>query len=283
MSFKKVVLIFCLAAFVMALLVASKQNDSSGNKIEWGYLEKPQLTFGVIPYDSDEAIKKGLEPLLKYLEENLNRQVVLNISSDFTSLETLLELGRIDIAWISQTAFERSRFNNHWEIVCRPVCFNKDYHFSIFVVQKTSSINSLEDLKGRRIAYIDRLSDSGFSAAARYLRKNGIDPIQDFSQTIFTGLNSRSLEMLLNNEVGVAALFANPPEAASETTFLPDTLKVLAWSDPVKNNPIIIRKDLENEFGKNIKELFLKMSETKAGQETISNLTALKGLEKFQN
>jgi twitching motility protein PilJ len=61
----------------------------------------------------------------------------------------------------------------------------------IFVKADNASINSLNDLKGKKFAAVKKNSFGGWHMAYRLLKSEGIDPFSDFSKMVFAGTHDR--------------------------------------------------------------------------------------------
>jgi phosphonate transport system substrate-binding protein len=130
--------------------------------------------MGVIPYLQPEKLKLQIDPILNYLALKLNRQIKLTTVSDYEGLGRLLELNRIQIALFSDTSYRKLKKDNAWEVLCRPVQYGSVVYRGQIIARKNSEIDSLEKLRGKRFAYVDRYSGSGFFYPNLLLKEKNI-------------------------------------------------------------------------------------------------------------
>jgi phosphate/phosphite/phosphonate ABC transporter binding protein len=82
---------------------------------------------------------------------------------------------------------------------------SKDYS-AYLIVRDDSGIESLQQLRGRRFAFVDRQSASGYLYPLAYLHKFGIDPATFFSTVVFTGNHETLAKMIQEGEVDGGAV-----------------------------------------------------------------------------
>ncbi len=275
--------------------------DPGDLRVEWKFSGAEELPFGILPYRPDEELKKDFAPLMDFLALHLNASVPMNIAVDYDSLVQLLEFGKVRVAWFSNGLFEQVGESKGFEALCRPVQNGRPVFKGAIVVLRDSGITDLAGLQGRRFAYVDRLSGSGFLYPARLFRKTGMDPVRSFSDIVFSGNHSRSLALLREGKVDGAAIFIDNPGGSSpgwaSGSLLVGTptevlspeiqerigsdVRVIAWTDWLPTDPIVVRKDLPLEVKEKIRRLFLQMGSLERGPETLGSLQERRGYQRF--
>jgi phosphonate transport system substrate-binding protein len=133
-------------------------------------------------------------------------------------------------------------------------------YYSVMMVRSTSPYRSLADLKGRKIAFVDFNSTSGYIIPRRAMRQEGIDPDHFFGETIMAGGATQAALALVNGRVDAAILQASA--GTPETGFAASTPISLArkglmnvsdlrniWTTgPIPNSPYVIRTDRPKPF-----------------------------------
>lgn len=268
-----------IVAACLLMLVPLAWLFSSGEtpkKIAPVFLEVAPVYMGVIPFLQPDKLREQMEPVYSYLSLKLNRPVIMTTVSDYESLARLLDLKKVHIAWFSHASFEKLRGNKHWEVICRPKQYGNVIYNGQIIVRNDSSIEKLEDLKGRKFAYVDRYSGSGFFFPNILLARKGIKPLDFFSQVFFTQSHKNSIEGVKKGLYDAAAVFSASLLADDHAEF-----KVIARTDPIPNDPFVVREDLEPSLKKAITEAMLKMHEDPDGIKKIEILNRLRGTECF--
>jgi phosphonate transport system substrate-binding protein len=83
--------------------------------------------------------------------------------------------------------------------------FGATTYSSFFVARSEARIATLDDLRRRRVAFVDERSGSGFLFPYAALMRHGIDPEKDL-EMVFTGSHDRSIDMLIKGKVDAAAV-----------------------------------------------------------------------------
>lgn len=167
------------------------------------------------------------------------------------------------------------------------------------IVRADSGIKSLKDLNGKKIAYTDPASTSGFILPAQLLKKEGVPP----SETMFAQKHDNVVMMVYQKQVDAGATFYSPPEIVEENgkkieklrdargrvaTQFPDVgekVKILAFTDEIPNEPWIMRTNLYKEDGAKsakvreaVTRAITKFSLTNDGKRVLDLLYGVSGL-----
>lgn len=139
------------------------------------YAQKlPPLKLGIMPFNSTLALIKTHQPLVQHLEAQLGRRVVAYTSADyFTYVNELLD-GRFDLA-IAGPHFGAMSQLRGMSILTR---YKADLQ-PVFVVRVGSPIQTLNDLRGKRIGLSSRLSMSSIGGV-KWLQDQGLILNRDY-------------------------------------------------------------------------------------------------------
>lgn len=239
-------------------------------------LEVSPVNMGVIPFLQPDKLREQMAPVYSYLEKKLGRPVQLTTVSDYESLARLLELKKVHIAWFSHASYEKLKDDHPWQILCRPVQYGSVLYQGQIIVRHDSQFNSVHDLRGQTFAYVDRYSGSGFFFPNLYLASQGIQPLDFFSKVFFTQSHRNSILGVLDGTYAAAAVFS-----ASLLHQSDQSLKVIARTGPIPNDPFVVRDDLDADLKSKIEHAMLTMHEDPEGVEFLKILKELRGTEKF--
>lgn len=181
MKIRTVLMIGVIAAlFFCGLIFAYGANDGA----------KRNIKIGVLAHRGAEITLKMWGPTADYLAANIPRYSFSIVPLDFREIGPAV--GRRDVDFVLanssiyvelEALYNVSRIatlrNNGWQggyTVFGGV---------IFCRADRSDINSLEDLKSKSFLAVDETSLGGWRVAWRELKKNGLDPYQDFASLRF--------------------------------------------------------------------------------------------------
>jgi phosphonate transport system substrate-binding protein len=114
--------------------------------------EQP-FVVGVFPRHSFTENLKMFTPLAKYLEAKLGRKVVLESSKNFSEFWEKVKHKRYDLVHLNQYQYLSAHKESQYEIIAKNEEFGRDTITSLIIVKKSSPINSIKDLKGKRIIF----------------------------------------------------------------------------------------------------------------------------------
>ena len=149
------------------------------------------------------------------------------------------------------------------------------------LVKADSDIQTLEDLKGKKIATLSPNSASGYIYPVAEMKEAGIDPATDCTLTTVNDIPSE-MTAVLNGQQDACFVFEGARVVFSskfEGYDLMNDLRVLYLTEgDIPNDAIAVRPDMDDEMKEKIKETFLNMLNDEQGAEAMS-LWGHKGYE----
>ena len=138
--------IFIKLIFVSALLAASYQTSC--------YAGTKPLNVGLLPYLSTRMLIHKWSPLIRYLEHELKRDVIVSTAPDFNTFLARANKQEYDIYF---TAPHFAALAEQEQIYQRLVKFDAPLHGDV-IVHKDSPYHSIADLKNKFIVTPDKLA-----------------------------------------------------------------------------------------------------------------------------
>jgi len=236
-----------------------------------------ELVMGIFPRREPTVTKKLFTPLSSYLSEQLGRPIRLETTHNFVSFWDNLIKQRYDIVHFNQYHYVRSHKMYGYRVILKNEEFGRSTIASAIFVQKDSQINSIADLKGKKIVFGGGKTAMQSYITARYLLKNG-------------GLNQRDYITVfaINPFKAVLAAYYQQASAAAAGDTVPqlpkvrneiDTseLKTLVKSPAYAQLPWAVKGDMDLETSTKIQSILSGMKESSKGREVLkkANLTDL--------
>jgi phosphonate transport system substrate-binding protein len=139
-------------------------------------------------------------------------------------------------------------------------------YYSILTVKSDSPYQSLDDLKGKSIAFADPNSTSGYIVPMVSLTKAGIDPNKYFGQTSFSGGHEQSVRAVLKGTYDACFTWTSEGDTFGNLRMMMDKgllerdqVRVVWKSDLIRNPLLAVRKDLPEQMKKDIAQMYLDM------------------------
>ena len=154
---------------------------------------------------------------------------------------------------------------------------------SQILVRTDSGINTLADLKGKKFAFVDPLSASGYVYPTLTVKtKTGQDPKTFFSQTIFAGGHPQAALAVYNKQVDGAAMFIDARDSlVAANPDIKAATKVIDTAGPIPNDGVALRKGFPDDLGKQVKEALIAYSKDAAGAKVLNQLYQWDGLQEI--
>src|SRR3990167_3179409 len=206
-------------------------------------------------YDIEHSVQIW-SPLLDYLQRETGYMFEMTLREDYLGLIESLEKGDIDLyeggAFSHVLAMERGKA----DILVGQINHGTTFYYSVFVVPAKASVETIHDVKGKRLALTQPLSTSGYLLPRLMLEEAGIEnPKTFFGQIVLTGSHDRSLEALLSNSVDVVAVGNFFIEMLPEEK--KNRLKIIRRYGAIPFGPVTVRKDLDSHIRQTIQNALL--------------------------
>jgi phosphonate transport system substrate-binding protein len=241
--------------------------------------EKKPIKFGIAQPYGEESAKKAKEQIEPYLSGVLNCKVTVIVHPTYEALSDALATNQVDIAWITPLAFVRASQKNPEVAALSKAMRAGDgslFYRSIFIVKKDSPATKLADLKGKKVAWVNKLSASGYLFPKEILRREGLDPDKFFGEETFGGDHPAVCKAVREGKADVAATFARgtKEEAELKADGCEDggpvtDFKIIASTGSLPNEVIAAGSDFPPLRYNEVLGAFGKMGKTDAGKKVL--------------
>ncbi|MBI3600951.1 MAG: phosphate/phosphite/phosphonate ABC transporter substrate-binding protein [Nitrospinae bacterium] len=238
---KKIFLTFLfLSSLAWAAIISAQENTSSSIRIGLtGVIVQENLTLN--------------EHLLKFIEKKLGIPVEMVMRDTYKEINDMMEKRELDIAFTCSPPYIMGHNSFSAELLVVPQINGKPMYYSYTIVHADSPAKSFEDLRGKRYAYSDPLSNSGFLAPSYRLAQMGETPESFFKKHVYTRSHYNSIEAVAMKVVDGASVdsyvwhltYTTNPELISKT-------RILEKGDLYPFTPFTIRSDIAINLMKKI-------------------------------
>ncbi len=255
-------------ASVFSIVAVSTQVSPQGiNTLLQGQLNLPiasaqnrPLIMGLIPAENNQEMTQKFEPMRAYLEKKLGRPVKVFTATDYAGVIEAMRRDRVDIAWFGPLSYVLAEQEAGAEAFAVGVRKNgQSTYRSIFVVPGDSPIKSLQDLKGKNVAFVDPASTSGALVPSFIVKKTtGKLPQEFFGKLTYAGSHDAAELAVKNKTVDAAAdNDITYEKMLSQGLITKESNRVLLTSDPLPGSPLTYRNDLDAATKKKVRDAIL--------------------------
>jgi phosphonate transport system substrate-binding protein len=238
-----------------------------------------ELVLGFVPSLEADKIADNAKPMAAFLGQELGVPVRTYTSTDYVGLIEAMGSGKVDIGALAPFAYVLANDQNGAQVLLKSSRKGAVTYHAIFLARAGSGIARLEDAKGKRMAFVDEASASGYLFPAAYLKAKGYDPDTFFAQTKFAGSHDNAIRAVYNGDVDVCSVYDDARNKLEDT--LPDVKQkvvVIGKTDEIPNDTFSVRKDLDPELAGKIKAALLKYAATPEGKKTLLDTYEIDGL-----
>ena len=270
---------FLVGVFLICIVVAgsgchSTNLDQNHPNIS-GKQHLKKLIFAVSPLFSDVVMREEFKPLMEYLSDVLKCKVELKIVKEYKDLIEGMELGNIDIADMHPFAYVTAYDAGKATIIVQAIVEGSSTYSSL-IIAKDSKIKTLKDLVGKRVAFVDPKSSSGYIYPRALLIEKGIikkdQPFDKyFEKILFVGSHEKVIAAVLDGSADAGAVWSGAIDVAKANGFRTDSLKVIAETKPIPHELIAARSSLDPQIIAKIREAMLALNHSEIGKKFFEN------------
>lgn len=253
-------------------------------KAELGSEKNPIKLFFTPSVDA-KVIEDNSKVFKAYLEKNTPYKFQVSVPQSYVAVVEAFGTKRADVAAMNTFGYILAHEKYGTEAKLTVLRHGIATYQSQFLARTDSKIQTLEDFKGKKLAFVDPVSASGYLLPLKMLKDKGIE----FKESTFAGKHDNVVSMIYQGQVDGGATFYSPTHDGEiqdarrlVKTQYPDVekkVKIVGLSDGIPNDPIIFRKDMPEEMKTKIVDAFIQFVETPEGKiafEKIYSVNALK-------
>lgn len=226
----------------------------------------PVIRIGLLGGENDADRLQRVEGYKKLIETTFEVPTKLLMASDYAGVIQGFAAGQVDLSYMSPSSYAAAWIESKGNIVPLTTSMEKDggiAYVAVCYVRADSGITSLEQLKGKSLAWADPNSASGYLIPRSEFRAMGIDPEPGkyFGRTGFGGGHEQAVVAVVNRQYDAGVTWASGLGDVNEG-YTRGALRVMVekklldmrdlriiWkSRPIVNGPLAVRGDTPAEF-----------------------------------
>jgi len=286
----KLVLPLVITAGLVTACAGNDTNSASGDK----YIPE-KLTVQFVPSQNADTLEAKAKPLEKLLGEELGIPIEVSVSTDYNTIIEAMDSKQVDVGFLPPTAYVLAKEKGAAEVILQAQRFGVedetgaptdklvDFYKSMIIVKKDSDIQKIEDLKGKKMGYQNVTSSAGYVWPAGKMIEEGLDPLSDVEPVTLKG-HDQAVIAVLNGDVDAAAIFQDARNIVlNDYPSVFEDTRVLTFTEPVPNDTISVRSDMDSEWVEKIQEAFIAIGEDEEGRAIIKEIYSHEGYVKSED
>lgn len=277
---KKIPILVVLFIFLFCINLQAGQNTITISKVTSHFRKQYQQ----------------LKPLIKYVAKQLNHMGIKKgkvlLTRNNQELIKLVKEGKVDI--VTETPFSSMLFIKKagMKVLLRSWKKGVSNYHSVIFVRKDSKIDSLEDLKGKVIAFEDPGSTTGYFLPKAEIMKKGFQLVElnnyrekspsDKIGYCFANGEVNIVHWVHKGVVAAGVLdnleYQNPEKVPVK--FMPD-FKIIYTTEQVPRALMLIRGNMDPQLQREIKKILVNMKFSKEGRKAMWKMSKTVNFDEF--
>ena len=261
-----------LASLLLALTACTK------NSAELGSAENP-IKFYLVPAQDMLTLVEQGKVLEAYLAKDLNLSVKVEVPVSYVAVVEAMGSKRADVAILNTLGYVLANEKYGAEARLKFVNRGRDSYNGQIIVRADSGIKNVKQLNGKKFAFVDPASTSGYLLPSLLFRKENVK----LKETIFAGKHDTVVLAVYQKKVDAGATFYTPPDDDGTPkdarwllrTQFPDVydkIKILQLTDTIPNDPLVFRKDMPEELKEKVTTSLERYIKTPEGAKVLKDL-----------
>lgn len=246
---------------------------------ELGTEDNPIVMSFVPSGDTQDILVSGDE-IAEMITERTGLVIETNVGTDFAAVREAMGAEQAHIGWLNTFNYVLANETYGVDVALVTERFGLSYYNGQINVNADAGIESLDDLVGKVMCWVDPNSTSGYIIPRIMLQANGINPDEDFSQTIEAGSHPNVITQVYNGDCDAGASFVDArPTVEEEFPDVNEVVEVLTTTTDIPNDSVSFIADFPEDKRDAIVEALLDIASTEEGQEALNNLYSIEGLQ----
>ena len=255
-------------------------------KAELGTAENPIKLF-FVPSVEAQVLEDQSAKIRSILQNLTGYKFEVRIPTSYIAVVEAFGAKRADIAALNTFGYILAHEKYGAEALLTVLRHGSATYRSQFLARADdSSIKSISDLNGKKVAFVDPASTSGYLLPLKLLNDKGVKP----SESVFAMKHDNVVSMIYQKQVDAGATFYSPPAKGElqdarrlVLAQYPDVekkIKIVELTDSIPNEPVVFRKDIPQPMKEKIVEAFLQLAKMPEGKEALLKVSAITELRK---
>lgn len=263
-QFGKFLRVFSFLCIVVSSLAwAAPPPGSAGNPIK--------LFF--VPSTDAKSMEDKSKVVQKYLETQTGLRFRVAIPTSYVAVVEAFGTNRADVAALNTFGYIMANEKYGAQARLTVVRYKEKTYKAQIIAKADGPIKKLEDLNGKKFAFVDPASASGYLLPAKMFLDKKVTP----RETMFAFKHDNVVSMVYTGQVDGGATFYSPPSngqiqdarrlVKAQYPDVEQKVKILELTQDIPNDPIVFRKDLPEDVKKKVIDGILSYMNSPEGKE----------------
>ncbi|MBN2358176.1 MAG: phosphate/phosphite/phosphonate ABC transporter substrate-binding protein [Deltaproteobacteria bacterium] len=245
------------------------------------------LKLLLFPTCRGERFEPARAALASALSATTGLRIETRVPIDYLDAIEKLGAAEVDVALLNNLSYLLAE--DTYQVEARLAVLRsggRRFHRAQILVRRDSTLRSLIDLTGKRVAFVDPYSVTGFVVGAHLLTAHGVKA----GSTTFVGSHEEVVRQVFTRDADAGATYDDGSPAGGlpvdvrtrlqeRYPSIGDELIALAKSDPIPNEPVVFRRDLGPALTERLIAGLVKLREQPAAAAALLTIDDIVGFD----
>ena len=226
---------------------------------------RPVLRIGLGPQQPTQAdTKRVWEPIYTAICDKIGFEAKITVANDWAGISTAIGNDHLDLAQMGPWGYVLAKINAGARPISMMQIQGRPFYKAIIVARPDLKLAKFpEDAKGMSMQMLDVGSTSGWLVPTHWLRAKGLEPKTYFGKYA-EGASAAAAQMATaNGQVDLATGWDTHRNTMIRNGTIKEDANRVVWeSDPLPNEPIVVRKGLPDDVAKKLQDAFNTLNTT---------------------
>lgn len=220
-----------------------------------------KLVVALLPDEDAATIIQDNEGLTHYLEAELDKEIELVVTTDYSSMIEAASNGRLDLAYFGPLSYVLAKTKSDIEPFAARLKAGATTYTSIIIGNVEAGVDAFSDIQGTIVAFGDPASTSSRLFPELTLAEAGLKSGEDY-EVVFLGAHD-AVALAVQNGNAQAGGLSRPifDSLVEDGRVDRSKITVIAESAPIPQYPWTLRSDLAPELKEQIRTAFLELDD----------------------
>jgi phosphate/phosphite/phosphonate ABC transporter binding protein len=260
---------------------------------ELGSASNP-IKMAFVPSANTQKIIASAQPVADQLSAVTGYKFQVSVPTSYAASIEAMGSEKADIVWFAPFAYVLANQKYQAQVLMTTVRHNSTSYPSV-IITSDPSVKKPADLRGKKFAFVDKASASGYLYPFAYFKALGVDPNNFFSEVVFAGGHDKVASAVYNGQVSGGAIFGGPPDPktgkptdarsliASTYPDVFDKVRIIGESEEIPNDTVTARAGLTQAMRDQLTNGLIVVANSAQGRKNLYDLYQIDGLLPVQD
>lgn len=246
----------CAASLIAAIVLLGPASAIAAAND--GSRDRP-LRVVLVPADggTEDGTRRDFQPIFNAVSNATGLQFDLKVGQSYGAVVEAMCNGSADIAWFGPVSYLQAHQRGCANLLAMAVSEGESVYYSGIFARIGSGIETLQDVRGKKLALGDINSTSSFNIPVAMLLRQGIDPARDPGSVTMAGSHANVLSALAQGLVDVGgASFDSYEKALNAGAINASEVRIIAKSAPLPYPPLAIHPEVSADIKTRLQDAF---------------------------